>query len=322
MSRVFVIGSRGSKLALWQANWVRERIEAASPGARVRVEVIKTEGDARRDVPLSVIGGRGVFTKEIEQALIESRVDIAVHSLKDLPTVTPHGLHLAATPEREDARDALVLREGFTPDERTTDGALTLLPRGARVGTSSVRRLAQLKHRRPDLNILDLRGNVDTRLRKLDGGWYEAVVLASAGLRRLGLDARISAPLTTEEMLPAVGQGALGLETRRDDEETNALLRALDHAPTRAACTAERSLLRALGGGCQLPIAAHAVVVGDTLKLEALVAAPEGEKIIGDAIEGDTAEAEELGARLSEILIGRGALTLLPSAAQNNRESR
>lgn len=317
MSRVFRIGSRGSKLALWQAEWVRVRLEAARPGVQVCVEVIKTEGDARRDVPLSVIGGRGVFTKEIEQALLDNRVDIAVHSLKDLPTVVPDGLLLAATPEREDARDALVLREGFEPAVTSSGGALDLLPRGARVGTSSVRRLAQLKHRRPDLNILDLRGNVDTRLRKLDAGWYEAVVLASAGLRRLGLDARISAHLSVEEMLPAVGQGALGIETRGDDAETNALVSALEDAATRAAVTAERSLLRALGGGCQLPIAAHAVVSGDALRLAALVAAPTGERVFNDAVEGHTSEAEQLGVRLSEILTGRGALALLPSAQTN-----
>ncbi|HYN86661.1 MAG TPA: hydroxymethylbilane synthase [Pyrinomonadaceae bacterium] len=318
MSRVFRIGSRGSKLALWQAGWVRERLQAAHPGAEVCVEVIKTEGDVRRDVPLSVIGGRGVFTKEIEQALLDGRVDIAVHSLKDLPTVVPDGLLLAATPEREDARDALVLREGFAPSQGMTGSALDLLPRGARVGTSSVRRLAQLKHRRPDLSVLDLRGNVDTRLRKLDGGWYEAVVLASAGLRRLGLEGRVGAHLAIEEMLPAVGQGALGVETRGDDAETNALVSALDHAATRAAVTAERSLLRALGGGCQLPIAAHAVVLGGALRLTALVAAPSGESVVGDSIEGHPSEAEALGVRLSEILTARGALALLPPATQTN----
>lgn len=314
MSRDFRIGSRGSKLALWQAEWVRGRLEAASPGTAVRVEVIKTEGDARRDVPLSAIGGRGVFTKEIEQALLEGRVDIAVHSLKDLPTTTPEGLLLAATPEREDARDALVLRTGFTPEVAGAGGALALLPRGARVGTSSPRRLAQLKIRRPDLEVLDLRGNVDTRLRKLDAGWYEAVVLASAGLRRLGLEARISAHLTAEEMLPAVGQGALGVETRSDDAETRALVSVLDHAPTRAACTAERALLRALGGGCQLPIAAHAVARGGRLKLAALVAEPSGRGFVSDSVEGETSEAEQLGARLSEILIAGGAMSLLPNS--------
>ena len=308
MPRCFTIGSRGSKLALWQAEWVRGRIEAA--GAAGRIEVINTSGDVRRDVPLAAIAGQGAFTKEIEQALLDGRVDLAVHSLKDLPTVTPEGLALAAVTEREDVRDALVLRAdvaaalGGEPSVRN-------LPRGAVAGSSTPRRVAQLRHLRPDLVCKDLRGNVDTRLRKLDAGWYDAAVLASAGLRRLGLAHRISAPIPTGEMLPMVGQGALGVEARADDEEALRLAASLDHAPTRAACTAERALLRALGGGCQLPIAAHAAADGARLRLEALVAAPSGARVVRDSVEGAPEDAEALGARLARRMLEGGALDLL-----------
>ena len=303
----FIIGSRGSKLALWQAEWVRAQLAALHPGADVRIEIIKTSGDALRDVPLAVIGGKGVFTKELEEALIDGRIDVAVHSLKDLPTLVPEGLSLTAVTEREDARDALVLREGHSNENLSIRG----LPEGALVGTSSPRRLAQLKHLRPDLNVKDLRGNVDTRLRKLDAGEYEAVILASAGLRRLGLAHRISTPVATEEMLPAVGQGALGIETRAGDDETNRLVARLEHRPTRLACTAERALLRALGGGCQLPIAAHASTNGSGLLLQALVADPSGDPIIRDALEGEASEAEQIGGKLAALLIERGADSLL-----------
>src|ERR687886_1219277 len=235
-----VIGSRGSKLALWQSEWVKARLEALGAGASVRIEIFKTSGDVMRDVPLALIGGQGAFTKELELALLDRRVDIAVHSLKDLPTVVPEGLSITATPEREDPRDALVLRAGADAE----GASLKSLAAGAVVGTSSLRRIAQLKHLRPDLRIKDLRGNVDTRLRKLDEGEYDALILASAGLRRLGLAERISAAIEQEEMLSAVGQGSLGVETRSDDEETNALVARLDDPRTRAAGTAERALLR------------------------------------------------------------------------------
>src|SRR5215218_2751785 len=253
-----IIGSRGSKLALWQSEWVKARLEALDPGVRVRIEIFKTQGDVRTDVPLSTIGGQGAFTKELEVALLDRRVDVAVHSLKDLPTVTPEGLAITATPEREDPRDALVLRAGT----ETQVGSLKGLAEGAVVGTSSLRRIAQLKHLRPDVQVKDLRGNVDTRLRKLDSGEYDALILASAGLRRLGLGHRISAAIETDVMLPAVSQGSLGVQTRADDSETNAFVSRLDHPQTRAAVVAERALLRKLGGGCQVPIAAHAVVLG------------------------------------------------------------
>src|ERR1044072_8887403 len=219
-----VIGSRGSKLALWQSEWVRARLEALCPEVKVRIEIVKTMGDVRTDVPLSTIGGQGAFTKELEVALLDRRVDVAVHSLKDLPTFTPEGLSITATPEREDPRDALVLPQ--VADVGTT--LIMELPQGATVGTSSLRRIAQLKHLRPDILIKDLRGNVDTRLRKLDEGEYDAIILASAGLRRLGVTDRIMTPIETKEMLPAVGQGSLGVETRSDDAETNARGSGLD----------------------------------------------------------------------------------------------
>lgn len=302
-----IIGSRGSKLALWQAKWVRARLSALYPQTEIRIEIIKTSGDVLKDAPLSVIGGKGVFTREIEEALLDSSIDLAVHSLKDLPTSLPAGLTIAVIPEREDARDALVLRSGFFL-ERPSIGSL---PEGAVIGTSSLRRLAQLRHLRTDLEIKELRGNVDTRLRKLDSGDYDAVILASAGLRRLGLASRISAPVSTTEMLPAVSQGALGIETREADTLTREMLAPLDHEPTRLACWAERAMLRGLGGGCQLPIAAHATVSGDRLRLEGLTAALSGEPVIRDEIEGSAVEAVQLGETLAARLLERGASSLL-----------
>jgi len=300
MSRQLVIGSRGSKLALWQAEQARDRLR----GFDVRIEVIKTTGDVKSD-PLSVIGGKGVFTKELEDALLDGRIDIAVHSLKDLPTILPSALSITAICEREDPRDALVLRAG------SEAFALDNLPRGAIVGTSSQRRLAQLRCWRDDLVIKDLRGNVDTRIRKLDEGQYDAVILASAGLVRLGLQDRISLRIPIEHMLPAVGQGAIAIETRSDDEFAVEATSSLDHRETRLACLAERAFLRGLGGGCQLPIAAHARLEGELLKLDGLVARPDGSKRLQDSISGPADNAEELGASLASTLLNRGAASLL-----------
>lgn len=302
-----IIGSRGSKLALWQAGWVKARLAELHPHVEVPIEIIKTSGDVLKHEPLAVIGGKGVFTKELEEALLGGRIDIAVHSLKDLPTLLPPGLVIAAITAREDARDALVLREGLSLPQPS----IKSLPVGAVVGTSSPRRLSQLKHLRPDVIVKELRGNVDTRLRKLDAGEYEAVILASAGLLRLGLGHRISAPVEIEEMLPAVGQGALGLETRDDDAELLRLLAPLEDEGTRAACMAERALLRTLGGGCQLPIAAHAVVSDERLRLDALVAAVAGETIIRDSLEGSIRNAEQVGEELAARLLKGGAEVLL-----------
>ena len=306
MSRQLVIGSRGSKLALWQAEQARASLLRLNTGLDVRIEIIKTTGDVKTE-PLSVIGGKGVFTKELEEALLDGRIDIAVHSLKDLPTILPETLTISAICEREDPRDALVLRSGSEVDAT----ALGNLPRGAVVGTSSQRRVAQLRCWRDDLVIEDLRGNVDTRIRKLDEGQYDAVILASAGLVRLGLQNRISLRIPIDHMLPAVGQGAIAIETRSDDELAVEATRQLDHRETRIACLAERAFLRGLGGGCQLPIAAHARFEGELLKLDGLVARPDGTKRVQDAISGSPDNAEALGASLAATLVERGASTLL-----------
>jgi len=304
-----VIGSRGSKLALTQASMIKTELERLEPSVAIRIEIIKTSGDANSD-PLSLIGGKGVFTKELEEALLDSRIDIAVHSLKDLPTILPDGLSISAICKREDPRDALVMSR---KQDRSSLARVSLLAlaQGATLGTSSPRRLAQLKHLRPDLVINELRGNVDTRLRKLDEGQYDALVLACAGLRRLGLEDRISAALPASEMLPAVGQGALGIETRAGDEATIAAISKLDHKFTRLACTAERALLRSLGGGCQLPIAAYAVLREKRIRLDGLVADPQGSRIVRDRISGGLDEAEQLGAELGERLLKHGAREIL-----------
>lgn len=305
MKTALVIGSRGSKLALVQANLVQSQLKLLFPGVDIRIEIIKTTGDVKTSA-LSVIGGKGVFTKELEDALFEERIDLAVHSLKDLPTTVPEGLAIPAICKREDPRDALVL-----PLKNKSGGTLESLANGATVGTSSPRRLAQLKSLRPDLVFKDLRGNVDTRLRKLDEGEYDALVLACAGLRRLQLEGRISAALTIEQMLPAVGQGALAIETRASDAGTMEIVARLDHKFTRIACTAERALLRQLGGGCLLPIAAHAVVRDKRIRLDGLVADGDGQQIIRNRVSGGIDEAEELGSLLGEQLLESGARELL-----------
>ena len=302
-----VIGTRGSALALWQTNWVKTRLEELHPGLRVDITIIKTTGDKLQTASLAQIGGKGVFTKELEDALLDGRIDLAVHSLKDLPTRLPEGLHLAAVSEREDVRDALIVGE-------LMKGAVTSisdLPDGARIGTSSLRRAAQLRHQRPDLEILELRGNVDTRLRKLSEGNYEAIILASAGLLRLGYGDLITRRLDVAEMLPAVGQGALGIEARGDDERVNALLSVLNHTPTRAATEAERAVLRSLGGGCAVPIAAHAHVSGENVSLDALVAELSGKRIIRQQKQGQLGEACALGEALAAELIAAGAREIL-----------
>jgi hydroxymethylbilane synthase len=303
-SHVLTIGSRGSRLALWQAEQARDRLRQLNPGFQIEIEIIKTTGDVKSD-PLSVIGGKGVFTKELEDALLSHRIDLAVHSLKDLPTILPQGLSISAICEREDPRDALVLRAG------SRIATLRDLPTKSVVGTSSQRRLSQLKALRDDVVVKDLRGNVDTRVRKLDEGQYDALILASAGLIRLGLRDRISAAVSTSEMLPAVGQGAIAIETRADDEVASQATSKLNHSATELACHAERAFLRGLGGGCQFPIAAHAVIEGELLKLEGLVARPDGSEILRGASSGTAAEGEGIGAALAARLIDQGAGSLL-----------
>lgn len=294
---MITIGSRGSQLALWQARWVESRLQQL--GERCRIEIIKTTGDKITDVPLSKVGGKGLFTKEIEDALLAGSVDVAVHSLKDMPTELPPGLTLQAVPEREDVRDAMVGRR------------LNELAAGARVGTSSLRRAAQLKAVRPDLAIETIRGNLDTRLRKLDEGQYDAIVLAAAGLRRLGWADRIAELLDEDVMCPAVGQGALAIETRGDEGEAALVCRKLNDPDTRAAVTAERALLGALGGGCQVPIGANAKVLGGRVRLRAVVAAPDGSRVVKGAREGAVSDAALLGEDLGRELLDKGARAVL-----------
>ncbi len=298
---MLVIASRGSQLALWQANWVKDRLHAA--GRESRIEIIKTTGDKITDVPLAKVGGKGLFTKEIEEALLDGRADLAVHSLKDLPTELPDGLVLAAVPEREDPRDAVVGRR------------LTELREGARVGTSSLRRSAQLRRLRPDLVIESIRGNLDTRLRKLDEGQYDAILLAAAGLKRLGWGDRIAEILPAAVMCSAVGQGALAIETRAEGPGFTACA-TLDHAATRAAVMAERAVLSALGGGCQVPIGAYATVQEDAIQLLAVVASPDGCEVIRAESSGAAGDAESLGRRLGELLLERGAQRILDTVYQ------
>jgi hydroxymethylbilane synthase len=308
------IGSRGSKLALWQANWVRDQLIARYPNATVDIKVIKTTGDKILDISLSKLGGRGVFTKEIEEAMSADEIDLAVHSLKDLPTELPAGLHIAAITEREDVRDALLSHDAST--------GLSDLPKGAIVGTSSLRRQAQLHVLRPDIEIRDLRGNVDTRLKKLQEGQYDAIILAAAGLIRLGYAEHISAYLSLDEMLPAVGQGALAIETRIDDQRTNSAIDFLNHRPTVYSVLAERSLLRAMGGGCQVPIAANAVADGDKLSMRALVASLDGKRVIKRDISGDVSAAEKSGSRLAREILEAGGQDILDQVYGSDSGSR
>ncbi|MFN2498841.1 MAG: hydroxymethylbilane synthase [Pyrinomonadaceae bacterium] len=310
MKQILVIGSRGSKLALTQARFVESELNRLNPSLETRIKIVTTSGDVKSE-PLSVIGGKGVFTKELEDALLERRIDLAVHSLKDLPTIIPEGLTIAAICKREDPRDALVLGQSL---QSAGNASIAALPQKAIVGTSSPRRLAQLKHLRNDLLFEDLRGNVDTRLRKLDEGRYDALILACAGLQRLGLANRISVALSGVEMLSSPGQGALAIETRTEDEETIEAVRNADHKFTRLACTAERSFLRSLGGGCQLPIAAYASVRDKKIRLDGLVADVQGEKIVRDRISGSFAEGEQLGITLAERLLANGARELLDAS--------
>jgi hydroxymethylbilane synthase len=302
------IGTRGSQLALWQARWVQRAIEERWPGTAAELVIIKTTGDKITDVPLAKVGGKGLFVKEIEEALMDGRIDLAVHSMKDMPAELPQGLCIGAVPERENPRDALISNDAIS---------LEALPQGARVGTSSLRRSSQLLHRRPDLNILALRGNLDTRLKKLAGGNLDAIVLAAAGLKRLGLDHRITSVLPPDTMLPAVGQGALCIESRTRDSRTSQIATALDHAATHLAVTAERAFLHRLEGGCQVPIAAHATIEDKRMELTGLVAELDGSILIKETTAGPSEQAASLGLGLAEKLIARGAGAILERLKQN-----
>jgi hydroxymethylbilane synthase len=297
-----VLGTRGSKLAVHQSQWVQAQLKKIAPRVTVTLRRIHTSGDKILDVPLAKIGGKGLFVKEIEEALLSREIDLAVHSMKDVPTELPEGLELLCVPLREDPRDALISRDGrFFRD----------LPHGARVGTSSLRRQAQLLQARPDLSIDMLRGNLDTRLKKLREGRFDAIVLAAAGLRRLGWEHEITEYLEPDISLPAIGQGALGIEGRRDDLFVRSLLSSLEHAPTRTAVSAERALLHRLQGGCQVPIAAHGTFAGSDVLLEGLVASVDGKEIIRDRVRGTTADPESMGILLAEKLLARGGDRIL-----------
>lgn len=296
------IATRKSPLALWQAEHVRERMLALYPGLQVELVTLSTQGDRILDSPLAKIGGKGLFVKELEQGMLNGRADIAVHSMKDVPAGFPEGLGLGAVLEREDPRDAFVSNEYASIDD---------LPEAARVGTSSLRRQCQLRARRPDLEILDLRGNVGTRLAKLDNGEYDAIVLACAGLKRLGLVERITVALAAEQMLPAISQGVIGIECRVDDARTHALIAPLQHPETALRTLAERSLNATLAGGCQAPVAGYAELHADQLELRGLVGWPDGHEIIHGQISGPAEDAGALGRELAEDLLARGARTIL-----------
>jgi hydroxymethylbilane synthase len=298
-----VLGTRGSKLAVQQSEWFQARVHEVAPEVRVTLRTIQTSGDKIVDVPLAKIGGKGLFVKEIEEALLAGEIDLAVHSMKDVPAQLPDSLEILCVPPREDPRDALISRTGQPFKD---------LPRGACIGTSSLRRQSQLLHARPDVRIEMLRGNLDTRLRKLREGRFDAIVLAAAGLRRLAWAHEITEYLDPDVSLPAIGQGALGIEGRRNDTFVRSILNRLNDPATRTTVEAERALLHRLEGGCQVPIAGHATLSQQgRVRLEGLVASVDGKTIIRDSIEGPAEEASSLGVRLAERLLARGGAHIL-----------
>ncbi|CAJ1899985.1 Porphobilinogen deaminase [Aeromonas dhakensis] len=301
-ARTLKIATRKSPLAMWQANFVKDRLEALYPELQVELVPMSTQGDKILDTPLAKVGGKGLFVKELETAMLEGRADIAVHSMKDVPVEFPEGLGLHTICEREDPRDAFVSNRFTAIDE---------LPQGAVVGTSSLRRQCQLRAARPDLVIRDLRGNVNTRLAKLDAGEYDAIILAAAGLKRLEMAHRITAFIEPEQSLPANGQGAVGIECRLDDHELHALLAPLEHPETRIRVLTERAMNRALQGGCQVPIGAYALVEGEEVWLRGLVGSPDGSRVIRDEIRGPLADGETLGHTLAQRLLADGADAIL-----------
>ncbi len=315
--RTIRIGSRKSQLALVQTHWVQEQLQQAFPGRTFEVHTMSTQGDKILDVALAKIGDKGLFTKELEVGMIEGDIDFAVHSLKDLPTRLPEGLVLGCVTEREDPADALVVHE------KHKDKQIDTLPEGAVVGTSSLRRLAQLRHHYPHLSFKDIRGNLNTRLQKLDSGEFDAIILAVAGLQRLGMGDRVHQVLAPEVSLHAVGQGALGIECRSEDAEVLSLLKALEHQPTAQRCYAERAFLRELEGGCQVPIGVNTVLEGDRLSLTGIVASLDGQRIVKDSVSGAAADAEQLGTDLAKMLRQQGAQEILDEIfTQIQRQSK
>ncbi len=296
------IGTRSSALALWQANWVKSRLESVFPDCEFELVHIKTQGDRVTDIPLEQLGGDGVFVKQIEIALLGGDIDLAVHSMKDLPTDLPDGLIVGAIPARANPADVLISKDNLD---------FISLPPGAKVGTGSLRRRAQLLHARSDLAIKDIRGNVDTRLSKLRSEDLDAIILAAAGLERLGYGDSVTQQLPYDICLPAVGQGALCIEIRAEDSEVNNIVKSIDHPESAAPVRAERALLRKLGGGCHVPIAALGVIESDGLRLEGLVADPEGQELIRSHASGRQDEAESIGERLADLLLDMGAKSIL-----------
>jgi hydroxymethylbilane synthase len=308
MKDKIIIGTRGSKLALWQAEWIRSELQKRNPGLEVELNKIKTTGDKILDVPLAQVGGKGLFVKEIEEALLRGEADLAVHSMKDVPTEFPEGLHLAIICEREDPRDAFL---SGMQDSKFKIPNFNALPQGATVGTSSLRRSCQLLNLRPDLKILQLRGNLDTRLRKLDEGQFDAIILAAAGVKRLGWGERITEILSPETSLPAIGQGAVGVECRIDDKFIHDLIVPLNHYETGVCVRGERACLRKLEGGCQVPIAAHARLVHGTLVMDGLVGSVSGDRIVRSRKEGRPDDARNVGTALAADLLAKGADKIL-----------
>lgn len=296
------IGTRGSLLALQQSGMIKEALERLRPDISVSLEIIRTTGDKITDVPLAKVGGKGLFVKEIEDALLDGSVDIAVHSMKDVPAELPEGLEIGAVPEREDPRDALIIRRGKDMAD---------LPRGAVIGTSSLRRSAQILKIRPDFEVRMLRGNLETRLRKLEEGQYDAIILAAAGLRRMGWQERITMFLDPAVFIPAIGQGALGIEARTGDERVRGVIGPLNHPESAAAVRAERSLLKELEGGCQVPIGGHARISGDTIELVGLVASLDGREVFRSNLSARIEDAVELGKRVAAELLESGAKRIL-----------
>src|SRR5512139_315198 len=308
MKNKIIIGTRGSKLALWQAEWVKSELKKLTPALEVELNKIKTTGDKILDVPLAQVGGKGLFVKEIEEALLSGEADLAVHSMKDVPTEFPQGLHLAVICRREDPRDAFLSQ---LQGEKFRILNFDQLPKGASVGTSSLRRSCQLLNVRPDLKVMQLRGNLDTRLRKLDEGQFDAIILAAAGVKRLGWAARITEILSTEISLPAIGQGAVGIECRADDKFIHDLISPLNHYETETCVRGERACLRRLEGGCQVPIAAHAKLIEGRLVIDGLVGSVSGDRIIRSRAEGRPEDAKALGTKLAEDLLSKGADKIL-----------
>lgn len=302
-TRTLRIGTRASALALWQANWVKSELEKTYPGLEVTLAKIKTQGDKILDVPLAMVGGKGLFVKEIQEAMLRGEVDIAVHSMKDVPTFFPEGTGLRCITEREDPRDIAVLKEGVK--------SFREIRRGGRIGTSSLRRKAQLLHLRPDLEMVDIRGNVQTRINKLTADRLDAVILAAAGMHRLGFGAQIGEYFEPKTCLPAIGQGALGLESRIDDDATNALIDFFNHPPTAFAVQAERAVLATLEGGCQVPIAAFGTVTGEQLELTGLVSSVDGQQMLKKTVSCHVDQAEATGVALAKQLLEEGAGAIL-----------